>query len=278
MITLFANPIPKRIWLLMVLLPLLSSACNLSLISPPFASTIIHTVEVTRLAEVTRIVEIPVTVTPSLTPVISPTSSYTPTLTYTPTMTFTPTITLTPPPLKGIVLQQSNCRYGPGAAYLYKYGLYEGYRAEIIGRNKIGDWAYVQALGFPDPCWVKVSLLEIAGDIFSVEPYYARLPYSALYQPPTGAHAERNGDQVTISWQNVWMTEDDYRGYLIEAWLCQDGQVIFTPMRTDMTMVNVIDEAGCLEPSSAKLYTAEKHGYTSWVPIPWPAHEGDSTP
>ena len=182
MITLFVSPVPKRIWLLMVLLSLLSSACNLSLISTPAALTIIHTVEVTRLAEVTRIVEIPVTVTPSLTLVFSPTSSYTPTLTHSPTLTLTPTITLTPAPLKGVVLQKSNCRYGPGAAYLYKYGLYEGYQAEIIGRNKIGDWSYIQALGFPDPCWVKVSLLEIDGDIFSVEPYYARLPFSAVSQ------------------------------------------------------------------------------------------------
>jgi hypothetical protein len=136
MTTLFASPVPKRLWLLMVLLSLLSSACNLSLISTPVALTIIHTVEVTRLAEVTRIVEIPVTVTPSLTPVFSPTSSYTPTLTHSPTLTLTPTITLTPAPLKGVVLQKSNCRYGPGAAYLYKYGLYEGYQAEIIGRTR----------------------------------------------------------------------------------------------------------------------------------------------
>jgi hypothetical protein len=156
---------------------------------------------------------------------------------------------------------------------LYKYGLYDGYQVEIVGRNVLGDWAYVKALGFPDPCWVKASLLEIAGDIFSVDPYYSRLPYSALYQPPPGVHAERNGEQVTISWIEVWMTEDDYRGYLIEAWLCQDGHVVFTAIRSDINIVNVIDQAGCMEPSSAKLYTAEKHGYTSWVPIPWPDYD-----
>ncbi|MBE9525148.1 MAG: hypothetical protein IMY76_08610 [Chloroflexi bacterium] len=247
----------------------------MSLTPTPELLTVIQTVEVTRLAEVTRIVEIPVTITPSLTPIISSTATLTQTITPTPTVTFTSTITPTSTPLNSTVLQQSNCRYGPGAAYLYKYGLYEGYRAIIIGRNLLGDWAYVQALGFPDPCWVKASLLEIAGDIYSVEPYYARLPFSALYQPPQGAHAERNGDQVTISWQEVWMTEDDYRGYLIEAWLCKDGQVVFTALRSDVTIVNVIDEAGCMEPSSAKLYTAEKHGYTSWVPIPWPDHNSE---
>ena len=69
------------------------------------------------------------------------------------------------------------------------------------------------------------------------------------------------------------MSEDDYRGYLIEAWLCQDGQIVFTPLRSDDTSVTFVDEPGCLEPSSAKLYTAEKHGYTNWVTIDWPAAE-----
>lgn len=107
----------KMIYPVIVLLALLISACNLSLVSSPEISTVIHTVEVTRLAEVTRVVEIPVTVTPSVTPVFSATPSLTPTITN------TPTITPTPGPLKGKVLEQANCRYGPGAAYLYEYGL-----------------------------------------------------------------------------------------------------------------------------------------------------------
>ncbi len=272
MVDIFENHPSMATFLILSLFTMLFSACNISSTTAPEVITVLQTIEVTRLAEITRIVEIPVTVTSVPTPIISSTPTLTATITDTPTVTFTPTITPTLKPLKSVVKQQSNCRYGPGAAYLYKYGLYESYRAIIIGRNMIGDWAYVQALGFPDPCWVKASLLEIDGDIYSVEPYYARLPFSALYQPPNGAHAERNGDQVTLSWQEVWMTEDDYRGYLIEAWLCQDGQVIFTALRSDATIINVIDEDGCMEPSSAKLYTAEKHGYTSWVPIPWPGH------
>ena len=40
----------------------------------------------------------------------------------------------------------------------------------------------------------------------------------------------------------------------------------------DRTNVSIIltDEAGCSEPSSGRLYTVDKHGYTDWVPIPWP--------
>src|SRR4030042_1735732 len=53
--------------------------------------------------------------------------------------------------LRGTVLEQSNCRYGPGAAYLYKYGLYSGNNLEIIGRNEPGTWIMVQAIGGNNP-------------------------------------------------------------------------------------------------------------------------------
>jgi hypothetical protein len=71
------------------------------------------------------------------------------------------------------------------------------------------------------------------------------------------------------------MTEDDYRGYLIEAWLCEEGQLIFRAFSIDGTRWSVSDEAGCLQPSGGRLYTAEKHGYTEWRLIPWPPHPGN---
>ena len=117
----------------------------------------IHTQEVVHTQEVTRIVEIPVTITPTSTPQISPT------ITQTPTITLTPTISSTPKPPIGKVLQRSVCHYGPGAAYLYKYGLVEGSRMEIVGRNEAGTFAYIQAIGGNNPCWVDVDYLEISG-------------------------------------------------------------------------------------------------------------------
>jgi len=77
------------------------------------------------------------------------------------------------------------------------------------------------------------------------------------------------------------MTTDDDRGYLIETWLCQDGQLIFTPLRTrqyQQTTITVQDEAGCQLPSGGRVYTAEKHGYTQWILIAWPAHDPTATP
>jgi hypothetical protein len=234
------------------------------------------------------------TITPSpsatLTPTLTPTSTLSPTATWTPTPSDTPTITLTPSrtptftatptyrPIAATVLEQANCRYGPGDAYLYEWGLYPDVRVDIIGRNDLGTWAYVKPWTYVDKCWVKASLLKIRGDIFEAPPFYSRLPFGELYQPPTNVRASRNGDEVMIAWDAVWMTEDDYRGYLIEAWLCQQGQLIFTPVRSDKTLVVLVDEAGCSEKSGGRLYTAEKHGYTRWVLIPWPPHEGTPSP
>ena len=239
--------------------------------------TLIQTVEVTRQVEVTKIVEIPVTVTPTYTPVVTDT----PTPDYSPTPSFTPSMTPTYVVPRGKVNSRAQCRYGPGAAYLYKYGLFESTTMEIIGRNELGTWAYVQAIGGNNPCWINASLLDVTrGDFWSLPVTYNRLPKSDLYNPPEAASAVREGNEVTIQWSHVWMTEDDDRGYLIEAWLCQNGQIVFTPMgvKSNVLAIEVTDEPGCLEPSGARVYTAEKHGYTQWRLVRWPDYESTATP
>jgi len=225
------------------------------------------------------------TVTPSLT--LTPTQSASPTasatFTLTPTSTpslpptETPTATITPTYaiLRGKVLQQSNCRYGPGAPYLYKYGLYPGSNLEIIGRNELGTWILIQAIGGSNACWVKASLLEIKGDVMSLELTYTLLPQSPYYGPVPGVAAHRSGDEVTISWIGIQLRPGDDSEqfpYLVEAWVCMDGKIIFTPVGSYATIIKVVDEAGCSEPSHGRVYAVEKHGYTNWVEIPWPLH------
>lgn len=221
------------------------------------------------------------TPTATFTATSTPTASQSPTPAGTPTTTLTPSATPTYKPIAATVLEQSNCRYGPGAAYLYEWGLFPGVRVDIVGRNDLGTWAYVHPWTYFDRCWVRADLLDIRGDLREAPPYYSRLPFGELYQPPTNVRASRNGDQVTIAWDPVWMTTDDDRGYLIEAWLCQDGQLIFTPLSTTHyteTTITVQDEAGCMQPSGARVYTAEKHGYTQWILVPWPQHGASSSP
>ena len=177
--------------------------------------------------------------------------------------------------MRGKVLQQANCRYGPGAPYLYKYGLYPGSNIELIGRNELGTWILIRAIGGSNACWVKASLLEIKGDVMSLEPTYTPLPQSPYYGPVPGVAAQRNGDEVTISWIGIQLRPGDDSEqfpYLVEAWVCVDEKIVFTPVGSYATIVKIIDEAGCSEPSHGRVYAVEKHGYTNWVEIPWPAH------
>jgi len=66
------------------------------------------------------------------------------------------------------------------------------------------------------------------------------------------------------------MTEDDFRGYMIEATVCQNGNLIWMAVATNETYYEFTDESGCSAPSSGLLYAVEKHGYTDPIPIPWP--------
>jgi hypothetical protein len=205
---------------------------------------------------------------PTNTPTLSPTIP----ARKTPTQTLTPSLTPTYAILRGIVLEQSNCRYGPGAAYLYKYGLYKDNTLEIIGRNETGTWILVQAIGGNNPCWLKASLMNVRGDVMTLAPGSLHLPESPYYGPVTGVASVRNGEIVIISWNPLILRAGDdseQYPYLIEAWVCRAGQLIFVPIGSWATSVDVRDEPGCSEPSHARLYGVEKHGYTAWVTIPW---------
>jgi hypothetical protein len=89
---------------------------------------------------------------------------------------------------------------------------------------------------------------------------------------------ERNGNEVTVSWEAKWMSFDEIRGYLIEAWVCQDGEYTFLPIGISPTYaenvgtfsVKITDEAGCAEASRARIATVVKKGYTLFEKIFWP--------
>jgi hypothetical protein len=153
--------------------------------------------------------------------------------------------------------------------------LYPGNRVTVLHRNEEGTWVYVDPWNYIDYCWVKADLLEIDGDYLSLQPYYGLLPGSKLYGPVSNVRASRVDGDVWIAWDPIWMTEDDYRGYLIETWVCQDGKFVFRPFHADFPLVIVQDDPDCEEESHGRVYAAEKHGYTRWVAVPWPP---DPTP
>ena len=275
----------RSLLFLCTMIPVLGSACNSPTAQtdelPAPAGTADEAAATMTFSRITTPVP---TRTSSPEPLIEPSQTFspTPTLSQSPSPTFTqqktPTQTSTPSAsptyaiLRGTVLEQSNCRYGPGAAYLYKYGLYPGNTLQVIGRNETGSWILVQAIGGNNPCWLKASLMDLNGDVFSLAPGTLPLPESPYYGPVTGVSSDRNGDTVNISWNpiNLRAGDDSLQfPYLIEAWVCKDGKLIFQPIGSWETSVSVIDEPGCSEPSHARIYGVEKHGYTAWVTIPW---------
>ena len=189
-----------------------------------------------------------------------------PTVTTTPTFTF-PSVT---------VNKQAHCRYGPSVAYLHAADLYAGDTGTVRGRFIYSGWLYIKFDKLNYFCWAAPSVVDVVGDISKIN--YTELHLQTIgtnqYGPPKNVTAVRNGSKVTISWNQVNMTKDKDRGYLLELFVCQDDAYLWW---TDSypnqftTSYTVKDEAGCSEPSSGLLYTVEKHGFSAPAVIPWPA-------
>jgi hypothetical protein len=221
------------------------------------------------------------TFTPTITD--TPTNTYTPTETFTPTLTWTPTITFTPTfdyPKVRVNVANLSCRYGPSKAHLHAVDLHEGDTGVVWGRFIYSPWLYVRMDNAPIPCWIHPSYVDIEGDITRMIYEQIRLPMTnELYAAPTNVRAVRNGNEVTVSWDEVWMTLDDDRGYFLDVMVCQGGYPVWFPASLPdqyITEYTFIDEPGCSIESGGLLYTVEKHGYPDPVQIPWPpAGQGD---
>jgi hypothetical protein len=208
----------------------------------------------------------------------TPTLTFTPTITLTPSITSSPTLTSTPTFTFPVVTvnKQAHCRYGPAVAYLHAADLFPSDTGTVRGRFPYSSWLYVKFDKLNYFCWVAPSVVDVEGDIGTIN--YTELNLQSIgtnqYGPPAGVTAVRDGNQVTISWEQVEMTKDKDRGYLIEAFVCQDGAYLwwtFSYPDQYTTSYTVTDEAGCPEPSQGLLYTVEKHGFSKPVQIPWPA-------
>ena len=264
----------KRILVFLFIIVMLAlSGCNL-----PIAALATATPTPTITATPTATYTLTPSPTASATATLTPTVTDTPTVTQTPTETLTPTITptftITPSPTFDFpdvtVLNQANCRYGPGTAYLYSHGLYTGDHGVVHGRNYSGTWLWIQPDNLDRHCWVAASNVEADGDVMRVTVQYPALPHTSFTDSPTDVQATRNGDQVTVTWSPISVKPEDARGYLIEANVCQNGFYIPIAVHTDGTSYTLTDETTCSQTSSGKLYGVEKHGYTDPVPIPWP--------
>lgn len=217
------------------------------------------------------------TVTFTPTETFTPTHTLVPTETLTPTLAFTPSISATPTYAFPTVTvnKQAHCRYGPSVAYLHAADLYPGDVGTVRGRYLYSHWLYIKFDKLDYFCWVAPSVVDVVGDVSQIAYKELNLQSigSNMYGPPTGVTAVRVGNEVLITWNQVNMTADDDRGYLLELFVCQNGNYLWwTDSHPDQftTSYEVRDEAGCSLPSSGKLYTVEKHGFSQPAIFPWP--------
>lgn len=225
-------------------------------------------------ATITSLPTLTTTVSPSSTP--KPTTSITNLPVNTPTITVEPTYTV----LRGIVNQEHvNCYYGPSKAYLYKYGLLKGNRLDIIGIMIDTCYIEVQAIGGDNPCWMNLEFMDVQGDIQTVkpvDPLTINLPWSPYYPGLNSAIAKRSGKEVTMIWEPLKLRKGDdseQEPYLLETWVCREGKLTFVPIGAYENHATVVDEPGCSEPSSGRVYGVEKHGYTKYLKFQWPQAE-----
>jgi hypothetical protein len=161
-----------------------------------------------------------------------------------------------------------NCRYGPDKQYLYAWGLSEGDTAEVKGKNAGGSWLWVVPPDTVWTCWITASAVELNVEIESIDVVYPVLLTNAQVPPPTGVHAMRNGDKVTVSWNPAPPSVD--LGYLIEARICLGAYPWDKVFSTTNTSYTITDPETCGTASYGTVRVFNKLGYSTAVTIPWP--------
>ena len=164
--------------------------------------------------------------------------------------------------------------------YLYLYGMVKGAMQDILGRTDTGKWILTRSHGDNKSCWVKTEFMQLNGDVMSLEMVYpdkfTLIESNQGYRSPWNVAAVRNGDKLTISWESEPLRAGDEESatsvlYIVETWVCQGGQLVFTPLGAYTAQVTVTDEPGCAQTSHGRVYFSEKHGYAGPSEIPWPA-------
>lgn len=221
--------------------------------------------------------------TPTETATHTPTATQAPTDTPTPSLTPTPSATLAPTPdfVWGTInVEMASCRFGPGGGYLLRTTLYSGDVVEIVGHMELNDnWWFVHLpnYGRVYGCWVSQELITLGpGQSTTVvipDPHivlpWTTQPYDAL----EGVSATRTGNVVTVRWESFDWLPGDQSGqpkYLVEVWVCQQGEFVFRAHGTNDTSIEIQDEQTCTEASYGRAFGSDKHGYTNWKSIPWP--------
>jgi hypothetical protein len=246
------------------------AACTLPTDAPPDPAPVVEA----NTAAPAAVLPTP-TATASAAPTpLPPTETFTPAP---PTATETPTAVPFVESLEAVVTADLlSCRYGPGAEYLYLYGLKKGANIELIGRTDGNNWVMVKGKNL---CWLNDKFVEINGDPQTLKVTYPdeyKLPVSPYYGPPAILSAKRSGNNVKVMWTDIELRAGDEEDenmfiYIAEIWRCEGGKIVFDPLATNEAEITFVDEPGCEVPSHGRVFFQEKHGYAGPADIPWPA-------
>jgi hypothetical protein len=215
----------------------------------------------------------------------SPTSAVAPAVAKTlaaalPTATATLTVVVSPVSvLKGSVLQRSNCRYGPGAFFLSKIGMLAGAPIEIIGRDIDGGWAYIQFAGTHNLCWINSKLIQVDGDLKSLQDYYpdkAPLPRTSKFGGASITSVSGSSASITVEWAPVVLSTIAMPSgageteYVIEVWTCINGAPGYTTLGTNDTTLSFPVDDSCGMTLHANLVTQTNLGISGIATIKLP--------
>lgn len=136
------------------------------------------------------------------------------------------------------------------------------------------NWILIRTADLTN-CWINTDLVQASqdGPFNQITDAHVAMPMSGYYSPLRNVTATRTGNVVRVRWDPLVLREDDkslQTPYVLEAWVCQNGEFVFRAFGTEEFGIRVIDEADCTEPSRGQVAGAEIHGYTNWVTVPWP--------
>lgn len=179
-------------------------------------------------------------------------------------------------PVPGVVsVGQASCRVGPGGVYLLSDVLHKGDALEVLGIMELNEnWLLVRSLDQP-ACWINTELVsrDSAAALNVISDPHTVLPMTSYYIPLRNVTATRSGNVVRVRWDPLVLREGDdslQTPYVLEAWVCQNGEYVFRAFGTEEYGIRVIDESGCEQQSHGQVAGAEIRGYTNWVTVPWP--------
>jgi len=144
--------------------------------------------------------------------------------TETPTLTPVPQYTPTPENVSLLVVQNSNCRSGPGNYYQVVTSFTAGSQVNVIARDRNGIYFYVQNPGSAASyCWLWKQYSTVSGNVVAL-PIYTGQPTATPTKTPVPV------PDFTVTYDSVTSCPAQY-GYALRLFVHNTGQVTWRSIK-----------------------------------------------